>query len=688
MKKLFLFFGCIVVLLLLVIMFLFSSSGNEMIKPYVEKIIKEKSGYDVKFQTFRVGFNHLNLKSNVNNEIFLDLNGPYSIFSKSFDIDYKINIENLKSFGFEINEKMNLVGKINGNMSDFNANATGKFLDSDIKLIANIKEMKPNTLKIDANGLNLSKALPLAKLPLYAFGSVDINANIQNSQGNAIISTKELTLNEKTFKDELNITLPKNTTLSAVSELNIKDENINAKTYINSNLKTEISAKNTAINLNTKQIDSDFNIKLNDLSRLEPFTKQKLIGALDINGDLSIKKYKLDFLNARITGLDGDIVANLKGESLKAKLNNVSLSKILKMLNQPNFSTGKINADIISTINFKDVTAKANIQEAFLNKNELDKISGKNFPENLNYTFEANLEKKEDNINAKANFNSKIAKFDLKNITIKNGDISSNYILDIFNLSDLSFLTDTKLNGQFLANGSTNLQNGKFLTSITSNFLDGNLKADIKNDNFNKTGFNALMLNSTFENFNVKKLTDMLNYSHIYDGIGNADFDYDLAKKYGKFSLDINKGMIAKSGFTDILKLLTQGSFDAAVFDKADVNGTIKNNIINFDSWVGNSSKKSKSAFNVKNGNIDLITSKIYIPIRGNVEKTDILVDITGTTKEPKYNVNSKYLKSKISEQINKGLDKILKSNTKENTNNSPKDTAKDALKDVLKGLF
>ncbi|ASM35074.1 Uncharacterized protein involved in outer membrane biogenesis [Campylobacter sputorum subsp. bubulus] len=698
MKKIFLILGSVIALLILLIMFLFSSTGNNIIKPYVEKMIKEKSGYDVKFETFRIGFSDLNLKGDINKEIFLNLNGPYSIFSRSFDVEYKVDIKNLKSFGLELNENMNLYGKVSGNINNFNANASGKFLDSDVKIMANIIDMKPYTLKIDANGLNLAKALPLAKQPLYAFGSVDINADIQNAQGKATINAKDIRLNEKVFKNDLNISLPQNTMLSGISELKMQGETINAKTYLNSNLNLEASAKNTTINLKTKHIDSDFDIKLNDLSKLEPFTKQKLIGNLDILGAISIEDKKLSLFDAKVLGLDGDIKANVKDENLQIKLKDVSLSKVLKMLNQPNLSSGKINADISSNISFNDVSGAANIKEALLNKTQLDSITGKNFPNNLTYNFDMNFDKKDDAIKAKANLDSKIAKFDIKNTTIKNGEVSSDYTLNISDLNELSFLTNTKLKGNFVANGSTTIQNGKFLTSLTSNFLNGNLKIDIKNDNFNKTGFDALILTSNFKNFDMKKLTDMLGYKHIYDGIGNASFNYDLNKAYGSFSLDINDGAIASNEFINILKALSQGSFEAAVFDKTDVNGTIKSNIVNFDAWIGNSGKsgkKSKGSFNIDDGNINLITSKIYIPVRGNIEKTDISIDITGTTKEPKYNVSSQYLKSKFSRKLNKGLDKLFGTNSVDtnNTTNldqnaSSKDVAKDAIKGILKGLF
>ena len=121
------------------------------------------------------------------------------------------------------------------------------------------------------------------------------------------------------------------------------------------------------------------------------------------------------------------------------------------------------------------------------------------------------------------------------------------------------------------------------------------------------------------------------------------------------------------------------------VYNDAKVNGTIKQNLINFNADM--SAQKSK--LNVTDGTLDSKTGAISVPVKANIEKTDLEINITGTIKNPKYDVRSDYLKGKLDKQIGKGIDKLL--GVKKDDNSSKNDAKKeqsDAIKGLLKGLF
>ena len=48
-----------------------------------------------------------------------------------------------------------------------------------------------------------------------------------------------------------------------------------------------------------------------------------------------------------------------------------------------------------------------------------------------------------------------------------------------------------------------------------------------------------------------------------------------------------------------------------------------------------------KSKLNVTGGTLDSKTGAISVPVKANVEKTDFEINITGTIKNPKYDVRS-----------------------------------------------
>ena len=92
-----------------------------------------------------------------------------------------------------------------------------------------------------------------------------------------------------------------------------------------------------------------------------------------------------------------------------------------------------------------------------------------------------------------------------------------------------------------------------------------------------------------------------------------------------------------------------------------------------------------KSKLNVTGGTLDSKTGAISVPVKANIEKTDLEINITGTIKEPKYNIQSDYLKGKLDKQIGKGIDKLF---GVKKDDNSSKNDAKKEKSDVVKGLI
>ena len=74
-------FGIIAGILILLIVgagcLFFSDFGNNLTKPYVENLIKEKSGLDVKLEKFDLNFGDLDISANVNNAANVNLKGKF-----------------------------------------------------------------------------------------------------------------------------------------------------------------------------------------------------------------------------------------------------------------------------------------------------------------------------------------------------------------------------------------------------------------------------------------------------------------------------------------------------------------------------------------------------------------------------------------------------------------------------------
>ena len=273
---------------------------------------------------------------------------------------------------------------------------------------------------------------------------------------------------------------------------------------------------------------------------------------------------------------------------------------------------------------------------------------------------------------------------------IKNGALNANYILNVPSLAKLKFIVERDLKGGFKGNGEIKKSGKNFSATLNSQIAKGTLNGSIINDD------------ATFKlsKFDIKSLTDFLNLGYFYDGVGDANLVYNTKSKKGKFDAIINQGRLAKKGLVNTVSSVLGRDLASEVYNNATLNGNIVKDLVDFKANM----QAQKSKLIIEKGTLNLASKAINIPISANIEKTDLSVQITGTTENPKYAVDSAYLKQKIGKEIGRGLDRLLggkkdssggattDGTTDGGANNakdkSSKEKAKDAVRDILKGLF
>ena len=114
---------------------------------------------------------------------------------------------------------------------------------------------------------------------------------------------------------------------------------------------------------------------------------------------------------------------------------------------------------------------------------------------------------------------------------------------------------------------------------------------------------------------------------------------------------------MTKNALTNLISATVQKDITAEVYKDGYLNGVIDKNLINFNAQLSS----QRSDINITSGSIDTLSKAINIPLRANLEKSDIAVDITGTSDEPKYKISSNYLQNQISKEIDRGLNKLFK---------------------------
>lgn len=294
----------------------------------------------------------------------------------------------------------------------------------------------------------------------------------------------------------------------------------------------------------------------------------------------------------------------------------------------------------------------------------------KKFPENEKFSSNLSLDYKGDMAKFSGDFLSSLA--DIKGIDgsfdVGKSTLSLKFQAVVSELNKLAFLAGRELHGKFAALVTANGTADDLSVKATSDDLfKGKLEANYKSG----------ALDAVLKNFEVKGLTQTLGLDHLYDGNGDAKFDYETKQKLGKFDILLKEGHLASTNLTNNIKTFTGKDITKEIYKDGKIYGDIKGDNVIFN--VNLSSPKSD--IKVANGTYNTATKMLNAPLVCRLEKTDLNVQISGTTDKLKYDVRSQYLENKVKKEIGRFLDKKL-------GKDDDASGEKQNLKGLLKGLF
>ncbi len=619
--KLLKYLGIFLILIVAVLYgLLFTGFGNNLVKPYIEKTVKDKSGFDLELTKFDLNFKSLDISAIVNGEINADVKGKYSLFSQSFDLDYNVDVQNLNSFKVNLDEPMGLNGQIRGKMKDFSANGVGKILDSDVRFLATLKDFKPFDIDLDAKGLNVQKAMKITNQPAFLIGKINAVANIQNGFGEANITSNDLAINKDGLKDK-NITIPNNIALDLNSDITLKDNIITASSNLNSKL-ANIEAKETKFNLDNKNLESDFSLDILDLANLEPFTKQKLNGNLKVDGFTKVVDNKPEFVKFNLVGFGGEVDANLQDKILDAKINSIKIAELMGVASMPKAVSGVINGEIkINDVyDFNNIQGSAilNVIDGKINPVELKKMTNLDFPQNNNFEIASKTLIENGIVNSVSNLASNLFKIDnLKAIyNLKEKDLKADFKASVDDLSKLKEFTKQTLKGNLKASGDVNMKNNALKgLNLNVNTLGGEIKASSNGSNLN-ADVNNLKLNDIFALIGQNPLASgdlkaKINLSSI-----------DIKNLNGTANINLSNSILNDK---ELSKMLNK-EFPKNIKLNANSDINIANSIANFNAVINSDLANLKKL----NGSFDINQNSLNANYEAFVNDLSKLAFVTG----------------------------------------------------------
>ena len=617
--------GILLVLVVALYCVLFSSFGNSVLKPFVEKIASEKIGMEFRLEKFELGFSSFDILAIINGELGVESKGKYSLFSSQFDLNYNTQA---KSFnGMQID--LSLKGEALGSFDNFVANGSGSLAGSSIRFASRIKDYAPLELKLDAKALDLAALSMIALKKAYITGKLSAVADIAGQEGTAKLNSAKIIIT-KEAQNDFGISLPANFALSLNSDIKLLGKQVAATTRVKSAL-ANLSAKNTSYNFENGEITSDFNVDIANLAALEPIIKQKLNGSIKVAGNTKIANGAMEFLDAKINGLGGEILASLKDNELNANIKNLKLAQALSLAGLSPLANSDISgtAKITNLNDTKKIKGSANLtlSSGVLNHKQMNALLGSDLSSDVSFNAQNKLEIASGTLNFDSVLNSPV----IENLgakgsyTLANGNAKINLAGKIADLGAI-FGSGAKSPANIKAN--VGLKAGELSDGdIDIKGFGGQILAKVK----------GKALNANIKNIKAEQVLAMTTFGSLFNGEVNAELSLDglnLQNLNGRGELSVKNGVFNAAAMSKLLETEFPENVKFSLNFKPTFTNSVAYFSSNFASDIANISKFDGS-YNLQKNALDAAYS-------ANVSDLSKLSFLTGVALYTPLNLSGK----------------------------------------------
>ena len=622
--------GILLVLVVALYCVLFSSFGNSVLKPFVEKIASEKIGMEFRLEKFELGFSSFDILAIINGELSVESRGKYSLFSSQFDLNYNTQAKNFN--GMQID--LSLKGEALGGFDNFVANGSGSLAGSNIRFASRIKDYVPLELKLDAKELDLAALSIIVFKKAYILGKLSAIADIAGQKGTAKLNSAKIIIT-KEAQNDFGISLPANFALSLNSDIKLLGKQVAATTRLKSAL-ANLSAKNTSYNFENGEITSDFNVDIANLAALEPIIKQKLNGSIKVAGNTKIANGAMEFLDAKINGLGGEILASLKDNELNANIKNLKLAQALSLAGLAPLANSDISgtAKITNLSDTKKIKGSANLtlSGGVLNHKQMNALLGSDLSSDVSFNAQNKLEIASGTLNFDSVLNSPV----IENLGAKGSYALANADAKIDlagKIADLGAIFGSGVKSPVNIKANAGLKAGELSDAdIDIKGFGGQILAKVK----------GKALNANIKNIKAEQVLAMTTFGSLINGEVNAELSLDglkLQNLNGRGELSVKNGVFNAAAISKLL----EAEFPENVKFSLNFKPTLTNSVAyfssNFASDIANISKFDGS-YNLQKNTLDAAYS-------ANVSDLSKLSFLTGVALYTPLNLSGKIASTK-----------------------------------------
>ena len=652
--------------------FLFTPVGNPIVAGIVESKIKEQTGLDAKFQTFSLSWGSIdtNLQIDTNS---IKIAGNYSLFAKSFDLDYNLALNDLKSFSTlaqrELQGGFNVGGKIQGDLINTKVVGSSDIASSNTNFDIDLVQFKPVVIMANIQDGQMNELLQIAGEKPYAEGLINLEVLAKDLKPQSLDGLVKLIvtkgkINTSVIKEDFNIEIP-NTNFTLNTDILMKKD-VDYKFNFDSTI-GQIATEGKVLSENMF-IDGKYNINISELGLLTPIIDYPLNGALHAKGIIKGNKENLDVsLLSDLAKSDTNITVNLKNyaiNNINGSIKNLNTQSLLSMISQPAYANSLVDMQLQinnAKVGELDGSVTTQIKNGTFIPATFKEVFDINMPKTNKFSSTINTKLDKSQIISKVDFLSNIANLHTINsvFDLSDSSLKSDFKVKVSDLNNLYFITERKLKGDIELNGEINKKEQNSKIDVTSNTLGGAFNASIINEK----------IKVDLKSLEIAEILKMLDYNQFFKGKLNGDITYNTIEQKGFVGADFAGGHFTKNQFTTLIAGLTRVDILKETFSKATLQSEINKKIITTD-------------LNMSSTLIDIVTKDAVLDnekqtinalLEVQTAKLPLKVKLTGKTASPNISVEGKKI---VEEKAKKEIDRAVEKHLGEDGKN------------LLKGLF
>jgi hypothetical protein len=619
-------------------LFIFSQTGNEMLKPYVKGQLEENIGLPVEVSTFTLESGASSLDIIINKQAFVHVVTQYDLWSQSFEGTYSIKTDRFAYEKIKVKD-VDIKGNFKGASEDIYVEGQGRALGAALDYRFNLIDGSAQKIIANMKGAQFAELLQLAGYPALAEGKVDVEINMpkiseETASGYGHIVLNKAFFNRALVKELYHYTLPEKSYVKGTVDATLEGKNARLVGDIQSNL-FALQIKDAVMDMASNEAKAAYHLDVKDMRIL---TQNKLAGPFKLEGNIA-KNDETALVTGASRSLGGVLDFTL-GETAKITLEKLSLEKLLSFLKQSDYAKGELSGSLVlEELEEISGTYRLQVDKGVLNPKAIEKVAGYKIPKENTFTLESKGEIDKARISGNVMVVSTLADITLPTFEydLKQSSLVSEYDIRVHDINALVSKTKNVKAAPtpVSAKGKLNLTDRLSISGETEGL--GKKVTFAYDSKTAKVDISELL---------VEKILALSGLPVYVKGTIDSQIDFtNLDPEEGTFSLKSTK-LVTQPG---AMKELTGEAFSmSAVVDSSGTfkkgKGTIHTNVkssvgeLTLDNMVYDAQKNTlKSAYTLDIPSLKevqpLIGQKLYGPLllKGELSK-DKIVELTGET--------------------------------------------------------